>query len=115
LREEGEEIVVAVDVVNRGGWDGAQVVQVYVAQERPSVNRPVKELKEFAKVFVPVGQTRTAEVRMVRKYATSFWDEQAEAWVEESGMYKVLVGDSSANTPLEAEFVVAETGYWKGL
>lgn len=117
IREKGDDLIVKVNVLNKGAAavSGAEVVQVYIAPQSPSINRPIKELKGFTKVFVPAGETRVAEVVIAKKHATSFWDEQMEAWVEESGNYTVLVGDSSANTPLAAEFDVRETSYWKGL
>ena len=115
LKEEREENVVTVDVLNCGERDGAQVVQVYIAQENPSVGRPIKELKGFTKVFVPAGQRKKTEVRMQRKYANSFWDEEAEAWVEERGSYKVLLGDSSATATVMGEFMIEETKWWRGL
>lgn len=110
-----DEIVVTVDVRNTGERDGAQVVQVYVSQESPSINRPVKELKGFTKVQVKKGGAVKAEVRMSKKYTTSFWDEERDAWVSEKGKYTVLVGDSSASTPLKEGFEVKKTMWWRGL
>ena len=52
---------------------------------------------------------------MARKYVTSFWDEQAHSWVQEQGRYTLLVGDSSAHTPLSVGFEVKETSWWNGL
>jgi len=110
-----DEVTVTVDVRNSGGRDGAQVVQVYVSQESPSIGRPVKELKGFTKVQVKKGTTVKAEVKMSKKYATSFWDEGRDAWVSEKGKYTVLVGDSSADTPLKEGFEVKKTMWWRGL
>lgn len=117
IRERGDDLIVNVNVINKGAAavSGAEVVQVYISHQCPSINRPIKELKGFTKVFVPAEEMRVAEVVIPKKYATSFWDEEMEAWVEEGGKYTVLVGDSSANTPLTAEFEAHETSYWKGL
>ena len=111
----GDEIIVEVDVANKGKVEGSQVVQVYVSQKSPSVNRPVKELKGFAKVDLKVGEKKKAEVKMSKKYAASFWDETRVAWIMEKDRYEVLVGDSSANTPLKGEFIVQKTTWWNGL
>jgi beta-glucosidase len=112
-----DEVAVSVDVSNTGQRDGAQVVQVYVAQEEPSIDRPVKELKGFTKVFLKAGETKKAvEVKISKKYAASWWDEESDAWVMEKGRYEVLVGDSSDHTPLSGEyFEVEETKWWNGL
>lgn len=114
--DAGATLVAHVTVCNTGSCDGAQVVQVYVAQQEPSIGRPIKELKGFAKVFVKEGQKAVrTEIRIPRKYATSFYDERKGAWCEGKGKYTVLVGDSSASVPLSASFEVAETRWWKGL
>lgn len=115
--DNGEHLLVNVEVLNQGpnAVDGMQVVQVYVAPQSPSVTRPIKELKGFTKVFVPAGGSAIAQIKIAKKYACSFWDERADAWVQEKGTYRVLVGDSSANTPLSAEFEVSKTSWWNGL
>ncbi|KAK0100779.1 hypothetical protein ONS95_007228 [Cadophora gregata] len=73
-------------VRNTGLFDGAEVVQVYVSQRDPSVRRPAKELKGFKKIAVAKGQLVTAEMQIERKYASSFWDEERDQWVEEKGI-----------------------------
>ena len=109
-----DESTVEVDVTNKGKVEGAQVVQVYVSQKSPSINRPVKELKGFAKIVLKTGEKRKVEVKMSKKYAASFWDETRDAWIMEKDRYEVLVGESSANTPLKGECVV-KTTWWNGL
>lgn len=114
--DKADEIVATVDVSNTGSVDGSQVVQVYVAQEAPSLNRAPKELKGFTKVHLKKGDSAKAvEIKFSKKYATSFWDEARDSWISEKGKYLVLVGDSSAHTPLKAEFEVKRTAWWKGL
>jgi beta-glucosidase len=102
-------------VKNTGARDGAQVVQVYVSQRNPSINRPKKELKGFAKVHLKAGEERNVEVVMSKKYASSFWDEGRNAWVMEKDVFDVLVGDSSDNVLLKGEFRVRQNEWWRGL
>jgi beta-glucosidase len=52
-------VVVSLDVRNTGPVSGAAVVQIYVSQRSPSINRPVKELKGFSKVYLEPGETKT--------------------------------------------------------
>jgi beta-glucosidase len=115
IKHTGDNIVVTVSVSNKGSVDGGQVVQVYVSQHSPSINRPIKELKGFTKVLLKAGETKTAEVSVNKKYAASFWDEEKDMWIMEKDGYDVLVGDSSASTPLKGEFYVEKTKWWKGL
>lgn len=115
LQETDDTLTVTLDVHNGGNVDGAEVVQVYVAQELPSIWRPIKELKGFRKVFVHSGKSERVTIPISRKYATSFWDEHRHAWVQEKGQYTVLVGNSSAHTPLSATFHIGQTSWWTGL
>ncbi|KAJ6097734.1 Glycoside hydrolase family 3 [Penicillium canescens] len=115
LETTDEDLVVSVDVQNTGKVDGAEVVRIYIPQQAPSINRPIKELKGFDKGFVEAGQMKKAAISIPKKYATSFWDEHRNAWVQEMGRYTVLVGVSSDDTPLPAGFDVAQTVWWKGL
>jgi beta-glucosidase len=114
LRVDDEHLTLTLNVQNTGEVDGAEVVQVYVAQGRPSVNRPI-ELKGFKKVFVRAGKSEQVTIEILKKYAASFWDEHRHAWVQERGEFAVLVGNSSANTPLSAEFSISDTVWWNGL
>ena len=90
-------------------------VRAYVSQQNPSINRPPKELKGFAKVFVKAGAIEKVKILMSKKYAASFWDEARDSWTMEKGAYDVLVGDSSSSTPLQGQFKVRETRWWRGL
>lgn len=113
---DGAAIInVSVTVENTGDRDGSEVVQVYVSQRTPSINRPPKELKGFTKLAVPRRSPRVARVQIAQKYATSFWDEQQSKWVEEAGIYDVSVGNSSVYTPLKGTFEVHENNAWSGL
>ena len=116
LGEKEDQITVTVDIKNTGKVNGSQVVQVYVSQDSPSINRAPKELKGFTKVGVKAGETvKNVTVTISKKYATSFWDEDRDSWVSEKGRYLVLVGDTSDNTPLHKEFAVKKTSWWRGL
>ena len=108
-------INISVDIENTGDKDGAEVVQVYISQRSPSIGRPEKELKGFKKVFIPSQMSQTVGIEIERKYATSFWDEERQQWIEEQDMYDILVGSSSAETSCRASFEVPETRWWSGL
>ncbi|OCK81111.1 glycoside hydrolase family 3 protein [Lepidopterella palustris CBS 459.81] len=113
--EAADVLNVSVQVMNTGAIDGEQVVQVYVSQVAPSVQRPTKELRGFTKVVLKTGQSKELSVKMSLKYATSWWDEEMDMWITEKDTYRVLVGDSSANTPLEGSFEVDKTSWWLGV
>lgn len=115
INESGDQMTISVQVHNAGQVAGSQVVQAYIMPCSPSVQRPFKGLKGFTKVFLEPGQKSDAEIFLLKKYATSFWDEGREAWCSEMGKYQLLVGDSSTNTPLQTTFVVSRSSYWNGV
>lgn len=115
VADTGDNITVSLTVSNFGSLDGATVVQIYVSQQNPSINRPPKELKGFTKVYLKAGKMDHVNVNISKKYAASFWDEDRDAWIMEADKYDVLVGDSSANTPLKGSFQVKRTSWWNGL
>ena len=96
-------VTVSVDVTNTGDVAGAEVVQFYVADPDASVDRPVKELKGFGKVFLEPGETKTVSAVLDRK-ALSFFDAEKHAWVAEPGRFDVLVGASSADIRGQVSF-----------
>ena len=110
-----DEVIVSVEISNTGKVAGAEVVQVYVAPQSPSIKRPLKELKGFQKLFLEAGETKTAKITLSKKYATSFYHEGKDAWLSEKGKYTLLVGNSSASTPLTADLEVTKQLVWKGL
>jgi beta-glucosidase len=107
---------ISVNVTNTGDRDGAEVVQVYVAQKKPSIRRPKKELKGFSKVALKKGESKVVEVGTEMKYAASFWDEVRNAWIVEKDSYEVIVGHSSSGEgALKGSFEIEETSWWNGL
>jgi beta-glucosidase len=115
--ENDDQILnVSVTVKNIGDREGAEVVEVYVAQKNPSINRPKKELKGFKKVFLGKGEAKEVKVPIQVKYAASFWDEVREAWIVEKDTYEVLVGNTSAGEgTLKGSFQVEKTSWWNGI
>lgn len=97
------EITVSVDVTNTGSKAGAEVVQLYVADKKASVDRPLKELKGFKKVFLQPGETKSVSIT-INKDALSFYDEATQSWKAEDGDFEALVGNSSDNISSKVAF-----------
>jgi beta-glucosidase len=91
---------VSFDVANAGNRSGAVVAQVYVAPVQAKVPRPPKELKAFAKIELKPGETRQVSVDLDAR-SFSYWDSASHQWRADPGSYEILVGESSANTPLK--------------
>jgi beta-glucosidase len=96
----GDDARVALTIKNTGGRAGAEIAEIYVAPVSPSVPRPLKELKGFAKVTLAPGQSRRIEVPLAAR-AFAFWDTATHAWKAEPGEYRILVGGASDRIALE--------------
>lgn len=85
---------VTVLVTNTGDRAGAEVVQVYVRDVKSSVERPLKELKAFKKVFVAPGRTVDVELTL-DKSAFAYYNADAKRWEVEPGKFEILVGTAA--------------------
>lgn len=112
--ESGEPITATVTVTNTGSIAGAEIVQLWVVPPETDVNRPLRELKAFQKVFLQPGESKTVELVVEKKIATSWWDEQREQWISEKGRYQVSV-TGTGSEELRGEFEVGQTRFWLGL
>jgi beta-glucosidase len=96
---------VAFEVKNTGAREGADVLQVYVAEKAPAVERPPKELKGFARVALRPGEARRVTVGLDAR-AFSYYDPARRSWRIHPGEFDILVGPSSAETPLRATVTI---------
>lgn len=89
-------ITFTVDVKNIGKVSGAEVVQLYVSDEKSSLPRPIKELKGFKKVFLEPGESEKVTFTIGKK-ELSFYDDTKGQWIAEPGKFTALIGNSSDN------------------
>lgn len=89
-------IKLSVTVANKGDRDGAESVQIYSGQNKPSLSRPVKELKGFKKVFLKSGESKTIEISIPVK-DLAYFDDKAHEWVVEADKFTLYCGASSAD------------------
>jgi beta-glucosidase len=95
---------VTVDITNTGAVDGEEVPMLFVAGPPKPVDftgeRPVKELKSFAKVLVPAGSTVTATLP-VRIQDLRRWEGDSNGrWVIDPGDYTLMVGPNASDAAL---------------
>ena len=99
--KKGESIEVSVDVSNTGGYDGKEVVQLYIRDVAASLARPVKELKGFELISLKKGETKTVRFTLTDK-ELGFYNNDGEFLVE-TGMFNIMVGGNS-NDGLVSKF-----------
>lgn len=97
-KEYGKNDVIKVSftLTNKGNVDGAESVQVYASQEKPSLERPAKELKAFKKVFLKAGETQNVELSIPVK-DLAFFDDKAHEWKVESDKFTLHCAASSSD------------------
>ncbi len=108
-----QSLSVQVDITNTSARAGQEIVQVYVRDVISSVHRPNKELKNFSKVMLEPGETKTVTITLTRE-AFAYWDDLRHAWVAEAGEFEVLVGSSSADIRARASFELTQTTAFGG-
>ena len=90
----GQTVTAAVMVTNTGGMAGDEIVQLYAACEGSQVERPLKELKGFARVHLEAGESQRVEIKLPVD-SLAYYDEESKSWVVEKGSYAALVGPSA--------------------
>jgi beta-glucosidase len=89
---------VSVDISNTGEMAGDEIVQLYIRDDYSSITRPVKELKEYRRVHIEKGETKTVEFD-VPFDALAFYNLDMK-YVVETGTFTVMVGSSSDDDDL---------------
>lgn len=92
-------ITVSATITNTGGYDGEEIVQMYIHDKVRSITPPVKELKGFKKIFLEKGESKTVEFE-ISVEDLKFYNSDLE-YVYEPGAFEVFVARNSAEgTPL---------------
>lgn len=100
--KSNETIKVSFQLSNVGKAAGEEVVQLYLKDKFGSVVRPVLELKDFKKVKLNAGESKTMEFT-IDKEKLSFYNDKLE-WTAEPGDFEVMIGASSADIKLKSDF-----------
>ncbi|WP_426486479.1 glycoside hydrolase family 3 N-terminal domain-containing protein [Flavobacterium sp. 2] len=104
--KSNETIKVSFQLSNVGKVAGEEVVQLYLKDKFGSVVRPILELRDFQKVKLNAGESKTIEFT-IDKEKLSFYNNKLE-WVAEPGDFEVMIGASSADIKLRADFELVQ-------
>lgn len=102
IDKKNKSVALSFNITNTGGYEGAEVVQVYVRDIASKEARPLKELKGFQKVFLRPGETKHVSVTLDRD-AFQYFSEKKSDWVFESGEFEIWVGASSKDIRLKTK------------
>ena len=87
------------NVRNSGHITGSEIAQVYVSDPSAKIQRPVRELKAFARVDLAPGATKHIVLNLDER-AFSYYDVASHRWRMDPGRFDITVGDSSEDNRL---------------
>jgi beta-glucosidase len=103
------KITVSLPIKNTGDREGREIVELYTHDPAPKIDKPVRELKGFAKVDLAPGETKTVTLQLTPR-DLAYFDVPGKQWKADAGDYEIQVGASSrdirqkATVHLSADF-----------
>ena len=95
VKNDGKTVTATINVKNVGEVAGKEAVQLYVSAPESNLDKPVKELKAYAKTDkLAPGKSQTLTLSFPTSALASF-DEEKSAWVVDAGTYTFSFGASS--------------------
>jgi beta-glucosidase len=102
VKSSANGVTISVTVKNTGSVSGKEVAQVYVTAPQGQLQKPVHELKAFAKTReLKPGESQTLTMQIAIRDLASFDDTNSQ-WLAEAGSYTFHIGSSSRDLPLSA-------------
>jgi len=103
-----QTLEVVFTVKNNGNIRGGEVPQLYVADNHSRLPRPLKELKNFTKVYLNPNESAQVHFTLnARDFA--YYDPAFSEWVVDSGEFTLLIGASSQDIRLSSSVTVVDT------
>jgi len=95
------------EITNTGKRAGEEVVQLYIHDLDPKIDKPIRELKGFSKVALLPGQTKTVQFT-IRPRDLAYFDVPGHQWKADAGEYEIEVGASSRDIRLTSRVRLAQ-------
>jgi beta-glucosidase len=93
------KVTASVNVKNTGNCSGEDVVQLYIHETAPVIERPIRELKGFQKVLINPGEAKSV-IFNLNPQDFAYYDVKGKVWNVEEGSYEIQIGKSSADIKL---------------
>ena len=112
VKAAGDGFEASVKVTNTGSVAGKEVVQLYVSAPAGGLDKPLRELKAYAKTReLQPGESEVVTVK-VDAYGLASFNEGTSAWEAAAGEYAVAFGSSSRDLRQTVPFTLAEAKSW---
>ena len=112
VKAAGDGFEASVKVTNTGSVAGKEVVQLYVSAPAGGLDKPVRELKAYAKTReLQPGESEVVTLK-VDAYGLASFNEASSAWEAAAGDYKLAFGASSRDLRGDATFTLPEAKSW---
>ena len=98
------KITASVTIKNTGKRDGTEIVQLYIKDKISTTERPIMELKDFARVELKAGESKTISFTIDRS-KLEYWTMNKKFEVE-PGEFEAMVGASSADIRQKTMFKI---------
>ncbi len=89
-----DKLILSVPVENTGDRAGKMLVQIYLGQQHPHLDRPIRELKHFKQVSLEAGETKQVEFS-ISADDLKYYDDQIHDWRVDNDQFTVYVARSS--------------------
>lgn len=96
----GETVNVSFTLTNTGNYDSDEVAQLYVSYPGSKVERPLKQLRGFRRVYVKKSESVNVTIPL-KADDLCYWDTNSGKWTLESGKISFFIGPSSADVRLK--------------
>ena len=113
IKANADGFTATITVKNTGKVAGREVVELYVSAPSGGLEKPIRELKAFAKTkLLAPGESETLTMK-VSAYEMASFNEATSSWETAAGTYQVLFGASVEDIRATASFRFAKAQAWK--
>ena len=106
MLKKNEALEVSVTVANTGKYAGEEVVQLYLKDKVASIVRPVKELKDFQKIKLEAGESKTITFTIDNEKLSFYHGDLS--FNSEPGEFDLMIGSSSEDIRLKSTFELTD-------
>ncbi|MBD3193560.1 MAG: hypothetical protein GF317_00790, partial [Candidatus Lokiarchaeota archaeon] len=100
--ESENNFEVSIDIQNIGEKAGAEVIQLYIGDDESTIDRPIRELQAFKKVYLNPNEKKTVSFSLDSS-TFEYYSEEKHKFKAEAGSFTIYIGTSSRDLPLETK------------